>query len=99
MVRLAYVGPIAYYATLAAAPRHTDIFVWALLPLFALGPTALPHFRALFSRAQPDCAQGEQMALVAALESLPQLYASPLASALFFWLLHTPSAVFLVFAS
>ena len=43
--------------------------------------------------------QGEQMALVAALESLPQLYASPLASALFYYLLHTPSAVFGVFVA
>ena len=39
------------------------------------------------------------MALVAALESLPQLYATPLASALFYRWLHAPSRVFLVFVA
>lgn len=46
-----------------------------LLPLRLAHPD--PFFAArrsaMFSRAQPDCAQGEQMALVAALESLPQV--------------------------
>ena len=94
MVRFAYILPLAYFMLLAALPRK-DVLVFALLPLFAAGPTALPHFRALFSRARPDDAQGEQMSLVAALESLPQLYSAPLASLAFNLLLHQPWIVLL----
>lgn len=90
MVRCAYVGPVMYFAILSAMSKHASTLAYALLPLFSLGATATPHFRGLFSRAQADEAQGEQMALVAALESLPNLYASPLASLGFRACLHTP---------
>ena len=70
------------------------MLVYALLPLFSLCSVAIPHFRALFSLAQPDEAQGEQMALIAALESLPQLYAGPLAALAFGVWIRTPWVVF-----
>ena len=94
MARLAYIGPVAYFALLATLP-NPSVMAFALLPLFSLATTALPHFRALFSKAQSDAAQGEQMSLVAALESLPQLYAAPLAALAFNKLLHHPQLVLL----
>ena len=99
MVRCAYFGPVLYFVVLALAasgvlPRP-DILAYAAMPLLSLGSLALPHFRALFSIAQPDYAQGEQLAFVAALESTPLLYAAPIASAAFQACLHHPSVVLL----
>ena len=92
MVRAVYLGPAAYFLLLALLPNKGTL-AFALLPLFGLGPCALPHFRALFAASRPDEALGETLALVAALESLPQLIASPLASLAFAAFLHTPSVV------
>ena len=57
-----------------------DVLLFAAMPLFSLGATALPHFRALFSKAVGGAQQGERMAVVGALESLPQVYLQPLVS-------------------
>ena len=98
MVRIAYLGPTVYFGLLGVLPR-TDVLAFALLPIFALGPAGLPHFRALFSIACPDEAQGEQMSFVAALESLPQLYAAPLAALAFRAAMHTPQLVLVACAA
>ena len=94
MIRGAYLGPILYFGLLGLLPRP-DIVIFALLPLFALGPVGLPHFRACFSLSKADDAQGEQLAAVAALESLPALYAAPVASLAFAQFLHQPRVVLL----
>merc|ERR1719440_2193048 len=64
--------------------------VFALVPLQALGATALPHFRASFSKAVGQAQQGEQMAAAGALESLPQFFAQPLVSFAFSHAMRTP---------
>jgi MFS family permease len=96
MVRAAYFGPVLYFTLLAAFPAHAEPIAFGAMPLLASGACALPHFRALFSAARPQAQQGEQMALVAALESLPALYATPLIAVAFSAFIHTPNRVFLL---
>mmetsp|Transcript_9499 Transcript_9499/g.31591 ORF Transcript_9499/g.31591 Transcript_9499/m.31591 type:complete len:502 (-) Transcript_9499:666-2171(-) len=96
MVRAAYFGPVLYFSLLAAFPSHAEPIAFGAMPLLSAGACALPHFRALFSASRPQAQQGEQMALVAALESLPALYATPLIAVAFSALIHTPNRVFLL---
>ena len=89
-------GPPLYLLALFLAPADAceHIALWGM-PLLGLGACALPHFRALFSTARPAERQGETMALVAALESVPQMVASPLAALAFTHLLQTPQLIFI----
>lgn len=96
MVRAAYFAPLVYFSLLAIFPSQAEPIAYGALPLLTAGACALPHFRALFSAARPPEHQGEQMALVAALETLPQLFATPLVSVAFSALIHTPSLVFVI---
>ncbi len=74
MVRFSLVGPVTFGILLAALPSQTiPHFCYAGLPLLALGFVSIPSFRAIFSSARDAAHQGEQLSLIAALESLPQL--------------------------
>lgn len=97
LVRGAFLGPPAYLLLLYLAPVHAReaVALWAI-PLLSCGACALPHFRALFSAARPAARQGETMAMVAALESLPQMVASPVCAFAFTHMLSAPQLIFVV---
>ena len=58
-------------------------------------PPIVWQYRALISSLQPDNEQGQAFAMIAVLESLPGLWASPLASLAFSCFLHRPGLVLL----
>lgn len=89
IVRVAYIGPILYFTLVAMLPLSNNV-LYGLLPLLSFAACAIPHWRALFSLAQTDDAQGEQMSLIAALESVPQLISSPIVAVTFRFFIHTP---------
>ena len=95
MVRGCIVGPVVYLLLIALLPAPAHVAFYAM-PLLGLNACALPFFRACFSKARPLERQGETLMLVAALESVGQMLAAPLAAAAFALLLHTPRLVFLL---
>ena len=98
-MRGAYLGPPVYLLLLYLAPldAREAVAFWAI-PLLGCGACALPHFRALFSAARPAERQGETMAMVAALESIPQMVASPLCALAFTRMLSAPQFIFVAAA-
>ena len=93
MVRGCTVGPVIYLLLIALLPSPARVAFYAM-PLLGLNACALPFFRACFSKARPLERQGETLMLVAALESVGQMVAAPLAALGFALLLHTPRLVF-----
>ena len=97
-VRAGYAAPFLFFGLLAViagmAPDAIRVACWALLPLLCFGMLGMPYNRALFSAARPDDAQGETLALIAAIESLPSMYASPAGALLFASFEHQPWIVF-----
>jgi MFS family permease len=54
MCRGAYFGPVLFLCMLGFIPMaRFNVAVFAMLPLACSGAVAIPHFRALFSRAKP----------------------------------------------
>lgn len=100
MVRGAYLGPPVYLLLLYLAPldAREAVAFWAI-PLLGCGACAIPHLRALFSAARPAERQGETMAMVAALESIPQMVASPLCALAFTRMLSAPQFIFVAAAA
>ena len=94
MVRCCTVGPVIYLLLIALLPSPAHIAFYAM-PLLGLNACALPFFRACFSKARPLDRQGETLMLVAALESVAQMVAAPLAALGFALLLHAPRLVFI----
>ena len=99
VLRVATMGPIVFCALLSLLPvRCLGTFSYIGLPLYSCAFASIPHYRATFSSLCSSANQGEQLALVAALESVPQLLATPCLTLAFRALAHSsigPRPVFL----
>ncbi len=99
VLRVSMLGPIIFCALLSLLPaRSLGTFSYIGLPLYSCAFASIPHYRATFSSLCSSANQGEQLALVAALESVPQLLATPCLSLAFRALAHSsigPRPVFL----